>query len=134
MTRPSLAAFVFTLFLAAALAGPHVWAGDRIAFVTAIDDLPLMPGLIEASDDAMVFDAPAGRIVEAYASGAVSRNQVLEFYARTLPQLGWQRAGDGRFRREGEILKLEFPDGGAQAPDLTVRFALSPARAGSETD
>ena len=43
----------------------------------------------------MVFDTPAGRIVEAVASGAVTRDEVLAFYAETLPQLGWDEGGCG---------------------------------------
>ena len=94
-------------------------------------DLPLMPGLEEDAQGRMVFDTAAGRIVEAYASGAVSRAQVLDFYAATLPQLGWRREGEAAFRREDEILVLEFSAGKAgSAPALTVRFALSPAQAG----
>jgi hypothetical protein len=95
-----------------------------VAFVTGIDDLPLMPGLVEATEAGMAFDAPSGRIVEAYAGGAVSRDAVLRFYAATLPQLGWQRTAAGSFRREGETLNLEFPEG--DATRLTVRFTLSP--------
>ena len=34
------------------------------AFFAAVSDLPLMPGLVETADVALVFDNPAGRIVE----------------------------------------------------------------------
>ena len=93
-----------------------------------------MPGLEEDAAGRMVFDTAAGRIVEAYASGAVSRAQVLDFYAATLPQLGWRREGETAFLREDEILVLEFSAGKAgPAPALTVRFALSPAKAGGNS-
>ncbi len=78
----------------------------------------------------MVFDTPSGRIVEAFAAGPVTRDQVLNFYAVTLPQLGWSRAGATRFRREGETLELHFSDTAAAAGRLTVRFALLPAKGG----
>ena len=102
-------------------------AQDR-PFVSAIDDLPLMPGLEEAPQGVMVFDTPSGRIVEAIATGRVSRESVIEFYDATLPQLGWARPGLTTFAREGEILELVFLGSGtgSLAGTLTVRFALSP--------
>jgi len=92
-------------------------------FVSGIEDLPLMQGL-EETEGGMVFDSPAGRIVEAVAVGKVSREDVLDFYIETLPQLGWTPAGQGVFRREGEVLRIEFP--GRDGSGTTVRFALSP--------
>ena len=92
-------------------------------FVAEVADLPLMPGLVEVADAGVVFDKPDGRIVEAYAEGAVERAAVLAFYGGTLPQLGWRQTGTGRFRREGENLALDFLDGGGP---LIVRFTLTP--------
>ena len=138
---PLLAAAVCAAAVcAAALGWAEVHAADRaagqgtVAFVGGIEDLPLMPGLEEDAAGRMVFDTAAGRIVEAFASGAVSRTQVLDFYAATLPQLGWRREGETAFLREDEILVLEFSAGKAgPAPALTVRFALSPAKAGGNS-
>ena len=113
------------LFFAAVLAAA-VGAAAQERFVGGTEDLPLMAGLSEVSRRGMVFDTPAGRIVEAYARGPVSRDQVLDFYAATLPQLGWRPDGAASFRREDEVLKLSFPstDGGG----LMVLFTLAPAR------
>lgn len=128
--RSRLAAAVVAALLAAA--APAVLAqapaSQGTAFIGDIEDLPLMPGLAEVSGG-MVFDTPAGRIVEAFATGRVSRAEVLAFYAATLPELGWQPAGEATYRREDEVLVLEFPPPG-DAGGLTVRFALSPAKAG----
>jgi hypothetical protein len=100
------------------------------AFVSGINDLPLMPGLRALPGEGTVFDAPAGRVVEAWADGAVAREAVLSFYAATLPQLGWSAAGPDLFRREGESLRLEFPAAGPRGDRATgtllVRFYLSP--------
>ena len=116
----------------AIVAGPWlmpVAADEGGGFLIGIEDLPLMPLLSESADGGMVFDTPAGRIVEAFASGTVTRAEVLAFYAATLPQLGWTMEDAARFRREGEILRLEFTDNlpvpNRQAA-LTVRFAISP--------
>jgi hypothetical protein len=71
----------------------------------------------------MAFDKPSGRIVEAYAHGAVETAAVRRFYRRTLPQLGWQRLGPDRFAREDEELEIDYL--GADG-DLTVRYTLQP--------
>ncbi len=93
------------------------------AFVAGTEDLPLMPGLVMVEGAGVVFDTPQGRIVEAYAKGTVRHNAVLDFYAATLPQLGWRALGRSSYRREGETLRLELYD---EVPNLTVRFYLSP--------
>jgi hypothetical protein len=129
MMRPVRRAFLATavlvsVLLSAAAAHP----ADR--FVGGIGDLPLMPGLAENPNAGMVFDTPSGRIVQTEATGRVSRDQVLSFYAETLPQLGWRTLAAGQFRREAEVLKIEIDETGE--PDITVRFALSPASAGNK--
>lgn len=94
-------------------------------FVEGVEDLPLMPGLANVDAAGLAFDTPQGRIIVAYASGRVTREAVLAFYGSTLPQLGWLREREGRFRREMESLQLEFSRTGA---GLTVQFTLSPAK------
>lgn len=92
-------------------------------FVAGTEDVPLMPGLAPLDGSSLVFDKPQGRIVEAQAAGRVNRSAVRAFYAQTLPQLGWTATGANAWRREDEVLRLDFKghDG-----DLTVGFTLSP--------
>ncbi|MBT3237201.1 MAG: hypothetical protein HOK06_05520 [Rhodospirillaceae bacterium] len=120
-----------TVFIAALFAVFMHGTALAEGFFRDIDDLPLMKGLSESTTGSMIFDSGSGRIVESFAEGKVSSEAVLEFYASTLPQLGWQQDAPDTFRREGEILKLAFPGAatarGKDAP-LTVRFTLSPAK------
>jgi len=118
--KAAAAAFV----LVCAVMGSVAMAGD--GFVGGIDDLPLMPGLVENADAGMVFDAPGGRFVEAEASGEVTAEAVLRFYEVTLPELGWRRQNATLFSREGETLALDLA---AKAGRITVRFTLAPATA-----
>ncbi len=98
-------------------------AEDHGAYLSAVADLPLMPGLAELPEAGWVFDQPSGRIVEAYAQGAVSRAAVRSFYLDTLPNLGWRAKAEALFQREGEELRLDISgDDGA----LVVRFTLQP--------
>ncbi len=95
-------------------------------FVSGFEDLPLMPGLENVAGSDIVFDTPAGRIIEAEARGRVAREGVLDFYARTLPQLGWEHFLEGEYRREGEALKLEIGGETSSGGPLSVRFFLAP--------
>lgn len=106
-----------------------LWAAAPItgraeAFLPGFEDIPLMEGLISDTDEGMVFDTPEGRIAEASAKGNVSRKKVLEFYAATLPQLGWLPDGKGGFKREQETLTLEISN--SKTSQRIVRFQIKP--------
>jgi len=92
-------------------------------FLTRVEDLPLAPGLAEDVRNGFAFDSASGRIVDAYATGDISEEQVLRFYRETLPQLGWTAEGDGRYRRNGEQLRLDVD---RDADGVTVHYSLSP--------
>lgn len=117
------------LAVAAIGVGAPTQAAER--FVDGFDDLPLMPGLVMVPEASMAFDTATGRIVVAFAdeerAGTLGFDRVAAFYAATLPQLGWTEAAGGqaasRWTREGEELLLEAV---AEAPELVVRFSLSP--------
>ncbi len=103
--------------------GRGAGAEGHAAYLAAVADLPLMPGLAEVPGAGLVFDQPSGRIVEAYAQGAVSRAAVRAFYLDTLPNLGWSAKAEALFQREGEELRLDISgEDGA----LVVRFTLQP--------
>lgn len=134
MFRPGRSRFA-TLMLAACLALAGLCATPiplaAAAFLSIAEDVPLMPGLTEIPDTATVFDKPSGRIASTEAKGAVSALSVRQFYAATLPQLGWQAVGSSEtgpasFRREAELLRLSMS--GRDNASLTVRFELLPNR------
>jgi hypothetical protein len=108
---------ILPLFLAAALPA----AAEQ--FVAGTEDLPLMPGLKPVPNSGIVFDKPEGRIVEARASGATTRAKVEEFYAVSLPALGWTSVSRDQWQRDSERLKLDFADSSGK---LAVGFTLSP--------
>lgn len=98
-------------------------------FLPGFEDVPKAPGLAAQEADVLVFDSPAGRIVEVYAVGAENWLDVTTFYSGTLQQLGWVTRNTSeesvRFVREGEVLTLDrFGADGA----LTVRFTLAPGQ------
>lgn len=97
------------------------------SFSDAIDDLPLMDGLIESASETVVFDSSSGRIIKALSTGNVTRQQVMSFYRETLPQLGWKEISVGHFLREEEVLKIEFSNP-KKEKILNVLFMLSPSK------
>ncbi len=126
--RGRFGGFAAAMALAASALGaqaPHeaALAGEDTAFIAGVADLPLMPGLAEVPEAGLIFDKPSGRIIEAYAEGAVSRAAVSSFYLGTLPNLAWRSKAKYLFQRDGELLRLGFMgDDGA----LVVRFTLQP--------
>jgi hypothetical protein len=98
-------------------------AGAADVFLSRLEDLPLVPGLSEDAAAGLSFDSAGGRIVEAYARGNLTEDQVLQFYEETLPQLGWTAESDRQYRRGGERLRLEVM---RSAQGLTVHYLLSP--------
>jgi hypothetical protein len=98
-------------------------AGAADVFLSRLEDLPLAPGLSEDTAAGLSFDSAGGRIVEAYARGNMTEDQVLQFYKETLPQLGWTAESARQYRRSGERLRLELTPGGS---GVTVHYSLSP--------
>lgn len=145
VAAPALAMALVLALPAGAVAqsspAPAAAPAEESVFLSVVEDVPLMPGLIEDEASAVVFDAAQGRIAETVAAGASAgspgRAAVLAFYAETLPALGWRADGEARWVRAGEILSLEFEDAPIAAPlgakqdggakGIAVRFSLSPA-------
>lgn len=100
---------------------PGLSAAD--AFLSVIEDLPLMPGLAEDTDGAVNFESAGGRIAEAHAAGPVKPTDVMAFYSGVLPQLGWKQSGPGQYVRDKERLKLAVE----KAPQgAVVTFSVHP--------
>ena len=111
-----------TFFIAAVIL-LSAFSGRAETFLAGFEDVPLMPGIVVDREAVVAFDTPAGRIVEAYASGDVTQKAVQQFYQTALPQLGWTRTGVLDFSRDGERLSLEL----LGEPDaVTIRFELGP--------
>ncbi|RVU36070.1 hypothetical protein EOI86_12620 [Hwanghaeella grinnelliae] len=112
-----------TMAIALVFVAASVQPASAQTFLAGFEDVPLMDGLTADEDAGLVFDSPAGRIVEAYAVGEVAWPDVITFYTATLQSLGWRTLGQGRFAREGEELHI---DRFGRDGDLTVRFTLAP--------
>lgn len=113
-------------FLAALIVFAGVAQAGESVFFSEMNDIPVMPGLYELAAEGVVFDKPEGRIVEAAAAGeGVTPSEIMDFYAKTLPQMGWVRDGaDEGYSRAGERLILRFE--GAPGRPAVLRLSLRP--------
>ena len=98
-----------------------------VYFLSVAEDVPLMTGLSEELEFAVEFESVAGRMVETFASGRVSQQDVMNFYKSSLPQLGWQMETMTRFNREGEMLELIFQSADSQFGLTRVHFKILPS-------
>lgn len=94
-------------------------------FLTALDDVPLLPGLEERVDSLAEIDGPEGRIVSVQAGGPVTGPAVSAFYDASLPKLGWRREG-AVFTRDRQRLSVTFRREG-DAVIVTYRLIERPA-------
>jgi hypothetical protein len=114
-----MGALALGLGLLGAAAGPAA----AQTFLDGFEDVPLAPQLQTVAGAGMVFDSPAGRIVESFATGSTDRAAVIAFYSETMPALGWTVQGPTQYAREGERLTIDFFGGDGA---LSVRFTLAP--------
>ncbi|PZQ46625.1 MAG: hypothetical protein DI551_04770 [Micavibrio aeruginosavorus] len=124
MKRPVFFACLAVLYAGMAYAQPSPVA-PRTAFFEALYDVPVMPGLEEVKDQAMLFDKPGGKIASVTAaSKSIAAEDILGFYGETLPQLGWKKVGQNQYVRGQDRLVMDL----VKKPPLTiVHFTLSPA-------
>ena len=122
--KMTMAPVVVLALIGMALMGPISGATAAAqTFIEGSEDLPLAPMLTPVEEGSVIFDSPSGRIVEAIAYGSTSRDIVRDFYAKTLPELGWESTDQTHYHRDGERLVIDFfGNDGA----LNVRFTLVP--------
>jgi hypothetical protein len=93
-------------------------------FLSSLNDIPLMPGMTEVEDEAVVFDKASGRIGESLAIAEnLESSEISRFYSLTLPQMGWLETQEGSFVRQDERLRISVA--AAQGQNL-VRFMVTP--------
>lgn len=119
-----------SLLVAAILLGAGIGAARaaETRFFSELNDIPVMPGLYELADEAVVFDKPEGRIVQAAAVAEnLQASEIINFYLDILPRLGWVRQhggpGAASFTRQGERLVIALD---LRAGLNIVYFNLSP--------
>ena len=122
--------FTLLIFLTIGIfEAPSTALSQAPAFLSVIDDLPLMPGLRENTNEALSFDTAIGRIAEITASGAVEAKEIFDYYSMALPQLGWKLETLDSYLREGEVLSIDVIKSAGDNGKMMVLFRLSPTGA-----
>lgn len=101
-------------------------------FLVAIDDVPLMAGLVEQPEP-VIFESENGRVVRTSAEGQADGARISAFYEASLPQLGWTRTADTQalaYERENETLRIAIREPANNQPvrvsfELIVKLASS---------
>jgi len=97
-------------------------------FFETLYDVPVLLDLEEIREESMLFDKPSGRIASAKARSAYGEKYVFEAYGMALPQMGWQKISETRFKREGEVLSiLAIKSDTSSGSGVLVSFSLKPA-------
>ncbi len=97
--------------------------GLASAYLPGTEDVPLMKGL-ELVEDPIIFDNLEGRLVTLHAQGEISEKEVSQFYAGTLPNLGWKKKADSFYVRDKESLKISFAY--SENRKILVIFEIAP--------
>lgn len=96
---------------------------SQVTFFSALPDVPVMAGLIEAEDLAVVYDKPEGRFVEVLAVGDPQEHEISAYYKEVLPQMGWVETGTNSYKRQKEKLEVRYD---SHAPSRVVRITVAP--------
>lgn len=88
-----------------------IGSAKAVPFIEGFEDIPVMKGLSQISNDNISFGNEESRFVEAIlTSSKVGFKSVEKFYTSTLPQLGWTYQGKRGetliFYRDGEALEI----------------------------
>lgn len=129
-----MAKILFMAMLGISASGPS-YGADRLLSDL---DIPLMPGFMEDDDSRVVFDTPAGRIIEVRAAGFPKGQKVLDYYQPVLSSLAWARLPQQSetcssasvlcviARRDGEILTLKIEEKKPPSAKTFIYFSVNP--------
>ena len=77
-------------------------------FLNGIEEIPLFKEMRNIEDSLILLDKINGRYVSTEIRGRHERKEVLNFYNKILPNLGWKKINQLKFKRSNEILEI-FP-------------------------
>lgn len=115
--------FIFAALFALPFHGHAAPNDPQPMFFSEMEDVPVMAGLLELTDQGLRYDTPQGRIVQQVLEiSGQSQEAILRYYGRILPQFGWQNTGDASFVRGAEKITFEFEEQGEQGQYMIVHL------------
>ena len=114
---------LITLFL---LLVSYLQTARTEPFSSIIENLPLINGFKEDLENIVVFETPMGRIIETSALGKGNLQDAIDFYQKSLPQLGWDTRSKTQYHKNGEMLKIEVKDKSDAESTIRIFFKITP--------
>jgi hypothetical protein len=102
---------------------PLLIADEKIIFVEGIDDLPIFGNMKNNNESLVVFDTNEGRFIKIEIYGEAKLEQAKNFYNNILPNLGWIEEKSNAFKREKEILTINYEE---NKKNLVIVFKILP--------
>lgn len=105
-----------------------VQAQAKQLFVPGISDLPVPINFFPIDKKTSVFNGSSGRIINATFKGRAYSHEIISFYAKTLPALGWDSTGDLTYQRDSESLEIniEVKSTAKNYDNLEITFSVTP--------
>ena len=100
-----------------------LFANENILFVEGIDDLPIFENMKNNKESLVIFDTNEGRFVKTEIYGKVKLEKAKIFYKKILPNLGWKEEEPDYFKREKEILIINYKE---NKKNLLIVFKILP--------
>ena len=98
-------------------------ANENIVFVEGIDDLPIFGNMKNNNESLVVFDTNEGRLIKTEIYGEAKLEHAKKFYNSILPNLGWKVEESNSFKREKEILIINYKE---NKKNLLIVFKILP--------
>ncbi len=76
------------------------------SFLNGIEDIPLFKEMRNIDNSLILFDKIDGRYVSTEIRGDYESKEVLNFYDKILPNLGWEKIDSLKYQRSSEILEI----------------------------
>ena len=95
---------ISTVFLLLFFFFSHV--SHALKFINGLEDIPLYKKMEYVEDSLILFDKIDGRYVSVEITGSYQEDEVINFYKRILPNLGWKEKKSLIFNRNNETLEI----------------------------
>ncbi len=96
-----------------------------LKFINGLEDIPLFKNMEYVEDSLVLFDKVDGRYVSTEISGNYNYEEVVSFYKKILPNLGWKETKPLTFERAEEILELKTT---INKNEISIIFSVYPLK------
>tara|TARA_B100000963_G_scaffold359342_1_gene386434 strand:- start:323 stop:682 length:360 start_codon:yes stop_codon:yes gene_type:complete len=96
-----------------------------LKFINGLEDIPLFKNMEYVDDSLVLFDKVDGRYVSTEVRGNYNYDEVISFYKKILPNLGWKEIKPLIFERSKEILELKTT---VSQNEISIIFSVYPSK------